>query len=92
MYCPETIFVSHRLLFVYHYGVGDTDWNRRPLRERLNPLRWTVVIGPRPKRCLRINKDAKLNLALSNFIYKYLGGKRRLDRKFNKERGLNGKR
>ena len=87
MFCPESNFICNRWLSVTHHGKGDVQWKYRSLGEKLNPLRWSIFIfRKRRGYAIRINRDGRLRIHVSNFIWHYLGGKGRADRKWKKQR------
>lgn len=87
MYCPESSFVCNKWVSIYHNGNGDIRWERRPIKERLNPLRWSLLIFRRQRGGyrIRINRQGRFELHRSNFVFNYLGGKQRQQRRFAAE-------
>jgi hypothetical protein len=87
MFCPETTFACNRFISIWHNGNSDIQWKYRSLKERLNPLRWSVFLI-RKKRgyLIRINRDGRLNFHWSNFVWNYLGGEKRAEKRWAQER------
>lgn len=72
MYCPETIKVCNDALFICHHGDGDVHWKYRPLRERINPLRYEIGFIRKERGGYRfyINKDGRWQLRLSEWLWR----------------------
>lgn len=68
MYCPHTITFNSRFLMItrhertdYHFGA--------PLKEKLNPLRYSVTIFPGTSRNRTFNRDGRLARTLSDILF-----------------------
>lgn len=90
MYCPSNIILNSRFLWIELHTDGDyTGLSNVPIRQRLNPLRYEIGMGPRVpikgtpsvRRLIVINNDGRWNLLWSNFKWKHLGGKARYEKR-----------
>lgn len=89
MDCPEKNMIRMPWLSVTLHLRGDVAWEYVTWAERLNPLRYEVRLGPRlpvkgtpsVRHLIILNKNARWNVSWSNFRWKYLGGKKRWEKK-----------
>lgn len=59
MYCPHTILINNRVLFVMLHTTGDYNWKRQiPLTNWLNPRRYEITLFPHTRWRTRINSRA----------------------------------
>lgn len=70
MYCPEHIKFNKGPLMVTMYDDVDIPWRHVPLRRKLNPLRYEVLL--RSPVYLRINKNGRAARWLGNFSYNHI--------------------
>lgn len=90
MHCPSNIILNSRFLWIEIHTDGDFNgFTEVPARQRINPLRYQIGIGPNlpikgtpsVRRLIILNKNGRWNIAWSNFRWKYLGGKKRWEKK-----------
>jgi hypothetical protein len=77
MFQPLSVILSLRYLYIERHEKSDY-YNGTPWRERLNPLRYEVLIkwgGARNGKRIYINKGGKFHRAFSNFIWRLRGNK-----------------
>ncbi len=70
MFSPQTVIFNNRQFLImrhersdYHHGT--------PMSEILNPLRYSLTIWPGQTKRITINKNGKLALRVSNFIWRF---------------------
>jgi len=95
MHCPHHILVNRKHLMITLHTRRDTNWKFVTWSEKLNPLRYEIIVWRRPYGSysigqsqwrLKINDDAWMRVKFSNFVWKYLGGKRRFYKRVEKRR------
>lgn len=81
MNCPEHLIFKARFCQIWHTQRTDVARKYVTWREVLNLLRYEVHIGPGPGRWwISVNRDAWLDIKLSNLTWK-LWGKRRFEKR-----------
>lgn len=67
MFDPTEFIYGNRYCHITRYC--SRDWLQgSPLRERLNPLRYEIGIGKRPRRII-INRRGRAAITFANFVY-----------------------
>ena len=72
MYCPDSILINNRFLYLKIATAGDFNCRRDiPRGHWFNLLRYSATLFPMSGRWqLRINYNSKYRLAVENYIYR----------------------
>lgn len=73
MHCPESIIFRSKPLTITHYATTDfISWDRVPLRQKLNPLRYELRFWrwSRGMALIVVNEEGRAALALAETIYR----------------------
>jgi len=89
MYQPMNCIISKKHFRMTLWPSCDAQLNQIPIKRILNPLRYSFHVGLRGglgerRWVLRINEEGRANIRWSNFVWKYLGGERRFEKKQRK--------